>query len=58
MLWIGPLCTSNVRALSRSDKVPDDIILERKLASEECVDDETWNASISRVCSDAARVVN
>lgn len=58
MLCIGPLWTSNVRALSLSDRVPEWMILERKLASDVWVEEETWNASISRSCSDAARAVN
>ena len=35
MLCNGLLWTSRVKALSRSDKVPDWIIFERKLASDE-----------------------
>ena len=45
-------------ALRRSDRVPECIIFERKLASEVCADEEIWKASMSRECSDAARAVS
>lgn len=49
MLCNGLLWTNRVKALSRSDKVPDWMIFERKLASdeEEFEEDDAWKVLIS-----------
>ena len=49
MLCNGLLCTNKVKALSRSDKVPDWIIFERKLASDEdeFEEEDAWKVRIS-----------
>ena len=49
MLCNGLLWTNRVKALSRSDKVPDWIIFERKFASDEdeFEEDDAWNVVIS-----------
>ena len=47
VLCSGLLCTSSVRALSRSESVPDWIILARKLDSEDEDEEEFWNVRMS-----------
>ena len=49
MLCNGLLWTNRVKALSRSDRVPDWMIFERKLASdeEELEEDDVWKVLIS-----------
>lgn len=59
ILCSGLLCTRSVSALSLSDRVPDWIILVRKLASDEdeLEEEEDWNVRMSVSCSSAALVV-
>jgi len=47
VLCSGLLCTSSVRALSRSESVPDWIIFARKLDSEDEEDEELWKVRMS-----------
>jgi hypothetical protein len=56
VLCKGLLCTNSVNALSLSDKVPDWIIFDKKLASdaEEFDEEDDWKVRMSASCRDSA----